>query len=71
MIDHSVIWRGCAAPVPARARRRRAQGMVEYIMIVALIAILMVAAVVNFQQAINDAFSKGEQMLKSNVTEKM
>lgn len=40
-------------------------------MIVALIAILMVAAVVNFQQAINDAFSKGEQMLKSNVTEKM
>ena len=39
-----------------RTRRRRRQGMTEYIILVGLIAILMVAAVTKFKDALANAF---------------
>ncbi len=52
-------------------KRRKGQGMTEYIIIVGLIAILMVAAVLNFKNALNNAFSKGAKKIKSDITDKM
>ena len=52
-------------------KRRKGQGMTEYIIIVGLIAILMVAAVLNFKNALNNAFSKGADKIKTSITDKM
>lgn len=54
-----------------RNKRRRGQGMTEYIIIVGLIAILMVAAVMNFKDALNNAFDKGGKKIQSQITEQM
>jgi len=51
--------------------RRSGQGMTEYIIIVGLIAILMVAAVMNFKSALNNAFQKGATKIQKDITEKM
>ena len=52
-------------------KRRRGQGMTEYIIIVGLIAILMVAAVMNFKNALNNAFIKGSSKIQSQITDQM
>ena len=54
-----------------RKNRRRGQGMTEYIIIVGLIAIVMVAAVMNFKNALNNAFNKGTTKIESDITENM
>jgi Flp pilus assembly pilin Flp len=54
-----------------RKNRRRGQGMTEYIIIVGLIAILMVAAVLNFKEALNNAFDKGANKIQNDITNKM
>jgi Flp pilus assembly pilin Flp len=54
-----------------RNKRRRGQGMTEYIIIVGLIAILMVAAVMNFKNALNNAFSKGANKIQTQITNQM
>ncbi|MEZ6184687.1 MAG: Flp family type IVb pilin [Planctomycetota bacterium] len=41
-----------------RRRRRRGQGMTEYIIIVGLIAIVLIAAVRQFQGALTATYSK-------------
>ena len=54
-----------------RKNRRRGQGMTEYIIIVGLIAILMVAAVLNFKNALNNAFEKGANKVQNRITNQM
>ena len=54
-----------------RRSRRRGQGMTEYIIIVGLIAILMVAAVTNFKDALNNAFDKGADKIQEKITNEM
>lgn len=49
-------------------RRRRGQGMTEYIIIVGLIAILLVPAVKAFKNAIGGAFDKSTQTVTTEVT---
>ena len=58
-------------PPRSLARARRAVGMTEYIIIVGLIAILMVAAVMNFKNALNNAFSTGADKIETEITAKM
>jgi Flp pilus assembly pilin Flp len=45
--------------------------MTEYIIIVGLIAILLVGAVMNFKNALNNAFSKGADKIQTDITNKM
>ena len=54
-----------------RQTRRRGQGMTEYIIIVGLIAILLVGAVMQFKNALNNAFSKGSTKIQTDITNKM
>ncbi len=54
-----------------RKNRRRGQGMTEYIIIVGLIAIVMVAAVMNFKNALNNAFNKGTNKIEKDITGNM
>ncbi len=54
-----------------RKARRRGQGMTEYIIIVGLIAILLVGAVMNFKNALNNAFSKGASSVQTQITDQM
>jgi Flp pilus assembly pilin Flp len=51
-----------------RLRRRRGQGMTEYIIIVGLIAICLVAAVKNFKTALGNAYSKSTQSINDDIT---
>lgn len=52
---------------PKKLRRRSGQGMTEYIIIVGLIAILLVAAVTQFKNALNNAFSKGANAIETKI----
>lgn len=52
----------------ARARRRRGQGMTEYIIIVGLIAILLVTAVTAFREALNNTFNKATGKINNDIT---
>ncbi len=54
-----------------RREARRAQGMTEYIIIVGLIGILLVGAVMNFKDALNNAFTKGAGEITAQITNKM
>ncbi|MEZ6188926.1 MAG: Flp family type IVb pilin [Planctomycetota bacterium] len=47
-----------------RRRRRRGQGMTEYIIIVGLIAIVLIAAVRKFQGALNNTYNKATTELE-------
>jgi Flp pilus assembly pilin Flp len=51
-----------------KLRNRRAQGMTEYIIIVGLIAILLIAAVKAFKGSVQGAFDAGTQKIQSEVT---
>ncbi len=52
-------------------RRRRGQGMTEYIIIVGLIAILLVAAVETFKNKLNETFNKSTNAINTHVTSKI
>ena len=53
-------------------RRRRGQGMTEYIIIiVGLIAILLVTAITNFKGALETTFDKSTNSIKTNVSDKI
>ena len=52
-------------------KRRRGQGMTEYIIIVGLIAILLIGAVTKFKDALKGAFAKGESEIKTKITDQM
>lgn len=52
----------------ARRRRRRGQGMTEYIIIVGLIAILLVTAVTAFRNALNNTFDKATKKIDQDIT---
>lgn len=49
-------------------RRRRGQGMTEYIIIVGLIAILLVTAVTAFREALNNTFNKATGKINNDIT---
>lgn len=49
-------------------RRRHGQGMTEYIIIVGLIAILLVAAVTKFKDALQGAYDKGTETINTKIT---
>ncbi len=48
-------------------RTKRSQGMTEYIIIVGLIAIFVIAAVKLFGGTVNEGFGKSQQKLKTDV----
>lgn len=52
-------------------RRRRGQGMTEYIIIVGLIALLLVAAVLNFKNALQGAFDQGSSTIQNKITDQI
>ena len=53
----------------ARRRRRRGQGMTEYIIIVGLIAILLITAVTAFRNALNNTFNAATTKIDSQITQ--
>ena len=50
------------------ARRRRGQGMTEYIVIVGLIAILAIGAIEKFSQGLKGAFAKSGDAISRRVS---
>jgi len=52
-------------------RRRRGQGMTEYIIIVGLIAILLITAVETFKNKLGETFQKSTNAIDSHVTQKI
>jgi Flp pilus assembly pilin Flp len=49
-------------------RRQRGQGMTEYIVLVGLIAILLMAAVTKFRDAVGSAFNKAADEVNAKIT---
>ena len=49
-------------------RRSRGQGLVEYILIVALIAILVIAALKFFGKKVGDSYEKSAETIHQEVT---
>jgi Flp pilus assembly pilin Flp len=49
-------------------RRRRGQGMTEYIIIVGLIAILLVGAITKFKGALENTYNASTNSITANVT---
>jgi Flp pilus assembly pilin Flp len=52
-------------------RRRRGQGMTEYIIIVGLIAILLITAVETFKNKLGETFQKSTTAIDTHVTQKI
>lgn len=52
-------------------RRRRGQGMTEYIIIVGLIAILLVTAVTSFRNALNNTFDKATKKIQTDIADQI
>lgn len=52
-------------------RRRRGQGMTEYIIIVGLIAILLIGAVEAFKDKLNETYTKSTKAIDDHVTKKI
>jgi Flp pilus assembly pilin Flp len=52
-------------------RRRSGQGMTEYIIIVGLIAILLVAAVTKFKNALQNAYTAGAETIQTKITDEI
>jgi Flp pilus assembly pilin Flp len=57
--------------VKSSRRRRQGQGMTEYIIIVGLIAILLVAAVTKFKEKLNDSYMKAAGAIDTEITQKL
>ncbi len=53
------------------SRRRRGQGMTEYIIIVGLIAIALVVAVGKLKTALNNAYEKSSTELQTQVVDQI
>ena len=51
-----------------RNRKQRGQGMTEYIIIVGLIAILLIAAVKAFRNTLAATYTKSRERLQNDVT---
>jgi Flp pilus assembly pilin Flp len=49
-------------------RRRRGQGMTEYIVLVGLIAILLIAAVTKFRDAVGNAFNTAASKIENDIS---
>jgi Flp pilus assembly pilin Flp len=54
-----------------RTRRRKGQGMTEYIIIVGLIAILLVGAVTLFKNQLEKTFNSATNNIDRNITDKI
>ncbi len=52
-------------------RRRRGQGMTEYIIIVGLIAILLISAVEAFKGKLEETYNKSTTAIDTHVTQKI
>jgi len=52
-------------------RRRRGQGMTEYIIIVGLIAILLISAVELFKGKLEETYNKSTKAIDDHVTTKI
>jgi hypothetical protein len=52
----------------ARSRRRRGQGMTEYIIIVGVIAILLITAIGLYRESTADAYGAGVSSVDANIT---
>ena len=52
-------------------RRRQGQGMTEYIIIVGLIAILLIAAVTKFKDKLEGAYKKTAEAVEDKVTDEI
>ena len=52
-------------------RRRRGQGMTEYIIIVGLIAILLITAVEVFKNRLEETYTKSSDAINNHVTSKI
>ena len=52
-------------------RRRRGQGMTEYIIIVGLIAILLITAVETFKGKLEETYNKSSTAIDNHVTKKI
>jgi Flp pilus assembly pilin Flp len=52
-------------------RRRRGQGMTEYIVLVGLIAILLIAAVTQFKNALGNAFNNAASKVDQDIAQKI
>jgi pilus assembly protein Flp/PilA len=52
-------------------RRRRGQGMTEYIIIVGLIAILLISAIELFKAKLEETYSKSTKAIDDHVTKKI
>ncbi len=50
------------------SRRRRGQGMTEYIIIVGLIAILLITAIGLYRESTEDAYDAGVSSVDANIT---
>ena len=52
-------------------RRRKGQGMTEYIIIVGLIAILLIAAVSSFKNALQNTFDKSTEIVQTKIADRI
>ena len=52
-------------------RRRRGQGMTEYIIIVGLIAILLIGAITKFKGALGNTYDAATKKIDSDITQKI
>ena len=52
-------------------RRRKGQGMTEYIIIVGLIAILLIAAVSSFKNALQNTFNASTNTIDAKITKQI
>jgi len=59
------------AALGRRLRRRRGQGMTEYIIIVGLIAILLIGAVTTFKNSLEEAYEAAKTKVDEDVTQQI
>lgn len=52
-------------------KRRKGQGLTEYVIIVGLIAILLIGAVTKFKDALQNAYGKASTAIDENVAAKI
>lgn len=52
-------------------KRRKGQGLTEYVVIVGLIAILLIGAVTKFKDALENSYKKASQSVEKNIAEKI
>lgn len=52
-------------------KRRKGQGLTEYVIIVGLIAILLVGAVTKFKDALENSYNKASESIETNIAEKI